>query len=1110
MSCSMMVLGRPGEGGEVLYDLPLEGSARLDFGASEIDGLSLDGSGGLEISFVDGGSVTVTNFGALSDAGILLHLADGTVVDPALLESGLQSGVLGSAGNDNAVMIGVPGAGVAREVTLEAGQDYIFDFALDAPEEAYVRDGQFVMRFADGGSVVLTNYEEAMAWTDAPALRMESTVCDATGEALVTALTSVSDGMPAEEVLAAAEEEEVIEESETQVSEVQEGVSGEAEESADVASAEDLNAIETASGEEGELAEALAEIEPAAGEESGTTGNTGFGFGSTAGSDPLNSPDAVGPLGATALNYEAPEIEPEVLLLDEPAEQDDRPIVVSPPSNVLDETNLDGGPLVGTGTLFVDYGNDGPGQILLRGRIDFECSVETPGVLTSGGDVVGRFQQNDRYEGRIGGADGELVFTFEIDPDTGEYTYTQYKPFDHADPNDPDDEICLHFFVTAIDADFDRTETFIEVIVRDDGPQVQPQAVLMVDETDLGTPDASVSGSLDVDFGEDGPGTVDANGDFNATGSFSGSLSSGGVPVTVALVGDTYIGTAGGETIFTLQLLGNGDYTFQLLGTLDHADSNNPNDIITLHFGVDITDFDGDSDSAFIQVDVLDDVPVLGDGTGDVDESDLGDGPLVFADALSHNFGQEIGTIMPNGPASASAGGSPITLTSGGLPVVITQTPTGYEGTAGGTTVFTLTIDPDTGEYTYTQFEEVDHPDMSDPDDTIELEFPVKITSTDGDEDTATITIEVDDDGPVAQDDINGAEEDQFITGDVTANDDLSQDNPNTVTMVHFGGTDFTVPAGGSVTITATFGTLIMNSDGTYSYQATAEDPDGTELFTYTLRDNDGDTDTAELSIRVTPDGEPVAVSHQIAVDETNLTPGPMIFNDTLNVDFGGDGAGTIEPNGSAVVSESVLGGSLMSGGVPVVISTTPTGYAGMAGSETIFTLDIQDNGDYSFQLFSYLDHADATDPNDLIRIDFGVTIADADGDTADGNIRIHIHDDAPVAYDDINGAEEGQLITGNVVANDELSEDNPNTVSQIHFNGTDFTIPSGGSATIVANFGTLVIDSDGTYTYTTNDNDPDGTDTFTYTLRGYDGDTDTADLSIPCDAGRAACGGLG
>ena len=241
-----------------------------------------------------------------------------------------------------------------------------------------------------------------------------------------------------------------------------------------------------------------------------------------------------------------------------------------------------------------------------------------------------------------------------------------------------------------------------------------------------------------------------------------------------------------------------------------------------------------------------------------------------------------------------------------------------------------------------------------------------------------------------------------------------------------------------------------------------------------------------------------MAVSDELAVDETNLTPGPMIFNDTLNVNFGLDGPGTITPNDNVVISQSVLGGTLSSGGVPVVITSTPTGYVGMAGGATVFTLEVQNDGDYTFQLFDRLDHADATDPNDVIRIDFGVTIADSDGDTANGDISIFIHDDAPVAYDDGSQAvEESQSVSGNLLANDELSEDQPTELVRILMNGSETAVPSGGSATINGLYGTLVVNSDGTYTYTANNNDPEGTDEFTYVIRDYDGDEETAEFSF-------------
>ena len=76
-------------------------------------------------------------------------------------------------------------------------------------------------------------------------------------------------------------------------------------------------------------------------------------------------------------------------------------------------------------------------------------------------------------------------------------------------------------------------------------------------------------------------------------------------------------------------------------------------------------------------------------------------------------------------------------------------------------------------------------------------------------------------------------------------------------------------------------------------------------------------------------------------------------------------------------------------------------------------------NGNYTFTQFQPLDHADATDPNDLINLNFGVVISDSDGDTVTAVVRIGVLDDAPVANDDVNtfdttsGVANGNVITG-------------------------------------------------------------------------------------------------
>ncbi|USO04205.1 MAG: type I secretion C-terminal target domain-containing protein [Rhodospirillales bacterium] len=1095
MTCNTLILAQPETGTSIDYIIPEGDSANLSFDASDMSGISVNANGGLEISFVDGGTLTIANFQSLVDGGNLLYLADGTMVDPALLQNGLADSLAAQSNNDNQMMIGEPAEGVIREITLEPGQDYIFNFDMSTPEKAYTQDGQFVMKFTNGGQIILTNYEEAMAWNDAPELGMESKICTATNEELIATIQNLVMGGPdSGEVLAEAEEE--VEETTIRHSEVE----GAEVASTGTESGDDVANIEPAAGEEtmeesldelAELANALADVEPAAGEPSASSSNSGYGYGSTVSAAPFSDAQAIGAINPTQLNYQAPQFVPENILLEEPSVQaapDYIPQVVFP-EEFLDESDV--WPLVATGVVVADYGGDAPGHIVPVNIFKAKGSVGS--TLTSQGVEVVVSQTSDGYEGFAG---GDPVFTFAIDPQTGAYNYTQYKPFDHADPANPQDVITLEFWIKAVDADGDSVTSSLKVFVADDAP-IAHSVHNVVDETDIGS--AVATGTVDFDLGADDTGHVTPNNDFSADGDMAGgALTHQGVPVTVSLVGDTYVGTAGGTTIFTLQILDNGDYTFTLLDSLDHGNPNDQNEIIDLHFGVDVTDGDGDSVSTTVNIRVKDDVPTIGDSQGNVDETNFDQGPLVYQDTLDTDFGADVSSVQPAGVFEAMAGGSAIALTSGGVPVVVIQTGAGYVGTAGGAIVFSLTINPATGQYVYTQNETLDHPDGSDHNDIVQLLFSVDVVSSDGDTDSGVITIDVADDGLSTVDDWNSAEEDQFITGDVRANDNLSEDGDSHLTQIEFGGTTYNIPNGGSVTITAGFGTLVMNSDGTYSYQATAEDPDGNEIFTYTLMDGDGDTSVSTLDIRVTPDGEPVAVSKEIAADETNLTPGPMVLNGHLDVDFGVDGGGTISSSGSFAASGYLMGGALTHKGIPVDVTPTAQGYVGTAGGTTIFTIEVQDNGDYRFELLETIDHADSTDPNDIITLEFGITLMDGDGDTAPGTITVHVHDDAPVAYDDLGAmVEEDGLISGNVTDNDEMSEDDASTVTNVTFDGTDYAVPAGGSVTIVAEFGTLTMDATGAWTYQATAEDPDGIEMFTYSLTDSEGDTDTAELSI-------------
>ena len=255
-------------------------------------------------------------------------------------------------------------------------------------------------------------------------------------------------------------------------------------------------------------------------------------------------------------------------------------------------------------------------------------------------------------------------------------------------------------------------------------------------------------------------------------------------------------------------------------------------------------------------------------------------------------------------------------------------------------------------------------------------------------------------------------------------------------------------------------------------------------------------------------DDRPVIINPDtVSVDESILS---LNQKNTLNVDFGDDGAGTVSANNQFSASGSLLNNALSSHGTAVLVEQTSDGYIGKAGDETVFTLNIDPNsGAYEYIQLKPLDHADADDPNDVITLNFGVQATDRDGDSAETIISIHVADDAPLAENDLNRFDANDVATGNVItgenggnnASDDLSQDLANNLSTISYAGQSVTIPETGTAEIDGTFGTLSIAADGSYSYTLFDGAVQGKDTivdeFSYTLVDGDGDTSTAILKL-------------
>jgi T1SS-143 domain-containing protein len=302
--------------------------------------------------------------------------------------------------------------------------------------------------------------------------------------------------------------------------------------------------------------------------------------------------------------------------------------------------------------------------------------------------------------------------------------------------------------------------------------------------------------------------------------------------------------------------------------------------------------------SAKVRIDV-DSLPDTGSTLSAVDESELSPGVSTGPQTVSADFGDDIpGEINGNGSFTAST-----TLTSAGQPVTVSvDTDGNYTGTVNGgsTTVFTLAFDPSGTGYQFTLEQPIDHPDSSDPDDTVSLDFGYTATDSNGDVAAGSITVIVSDDGPsVSAAGINTQEE----------------------TPVSFNVFDHATPGADGAILKAV--SLAVADDGVITTfdaggnvtYTPAPGYDGIAVINYTIEDGDGDQASGQFSISVGTDSVPSVSDDSGTVDESALGDGSGGGTHTtggaLSIDTGGDMLAGLKVNGEAV---SPTGTTLITG----------------------------------------------------------------------------------------------------------------------------------------------------------------------------------------------------
>ncbi|AVD89150.1 retention module-containing protein [Pseudomonas sp. SWI44] len=604
-------------------------------------------------------------------------------------------------------------------------------------------------------------------------------------------------------------------------------------------------------------------------------------------------------------------------------------------------------------------------------------------------------------------------------------------------------------------------------------------------------------GSLDVNIRDDAPKAYD---DSNAvTGTeqhteLTGNVLGNDVQGADRVVGGPVIAGTFTGTYGTLVLAADGSYTYTL-------NTNDP-DFKNLggggngleHFTYTIKDADGDTSSATLTLNIsnlndpvtLDGLEVQG-GELNVYEKHLGDGSAPNASELTQQGTFKV--TAPDGLQSLSVGG--IAVVTGGVPAGFPQSVVTPEG-------HTLTItgyDPATGvvSYSYTLTDNESHAN-GDGTNSFSEHFQVIAKDVDGSTATGSLDVNIVDDVPKAYDDSNAVtatEQHTALTGNVLGNDVQGADRV-------VGGP---VIAG---TFTGTYGTLVLAADGSYTYTLNTNDPDfknlggggnGLEHFTYTIKDADGDTSSATLTLNISNLNDPVTLDGlevqggELNVYEKHLGDGsaPNASELTQQGTFkvtAPDGLQSLSVGGIAVVTGGVPAGFPQSVVTPEGHTLTITGYDPATGVVS-----------YSYTLTDNESHANGDGTNSFSE-HFQVIAKDVDGSTATGSLDVNIVDDVPKAYDDSNAVtatEQHTALTGNVLGND--------------VQGADRVV--GGpviAGTFTGTYGTLVLAADGSYTYTLNTNDPDfknlgggGNDLehFTYTIKDADGDTSSATLTL-------------
>jgi|GEM_PF-2639586 len=692
--------------------------------------------------------------------------------------------------------------------------------------------------------------------------------------------------------------------------------------------------------------------------------------------------------------------------------------VLGPPADevfVVTVTDTDGD--TATATLTVTITDDAP---IARPDVD---SVSEDGPLVADGNVLtgmggGDANTNDGIADVLG-ADGAVVATtgtfvgqygtLVLNAD-GSYVYTLDNTNPQVQALAAGETLAEVFPYTLRDGDGDTSETTLTITINgaNDGVIISGLDVtggeVIVDEDDLASgssPDAAAltqTGTFTVTT-PDGLADVAVAGIVVFTGGVFTPQSIATPQGILTITGFTPAAGSGG--------IAGGTFTYSYeLTENSPAHGASGEDLLSDSFPVVVTDRDGSSATASLDVTVIDDVPTARDDA---------------AVSVAEDFAGTVGGNILSNDTQGADGAALTSVTIGGSTTAIAQVGSTTIATTNGVYVINAN-----GDWTFDPAAGLDNADG------IDAGFTYVITDRDGDQATATQPITITDGkGPIGGASIVLGLDDQNLAGGSTpAGADSAvasigfTPGSDAIASIVFGmdlsalgggltwtrisdtqitGTDGSRPVvtldlvrdGNSAQITATL-------DGNYDGHSGINIDDVADLGSIGLvaTDTDGDTATGTAHISVSDDLPKVSGSADglaaLTVDETNLNvDASASFAGAFTVDYGADGDGGVTYALAVTVGPSGLIDTVS--GQPVVLALTTGGVVEgrTSAGDLVFTVTVDAAGTVRFNQILAVQHANADDADDaatlsaadLVRLT--ATVTDGDGDSASVSVSI-------------------------------------------------------------------------------------------------------------------------